>query len=278
MNITNSGKTTIVDFFGVSDMLELIKPTNIGNHSRDNSYSRVDFSGGTWEEMIKQSTYGNVDLVDKMSAKLDNLMLGFTSESSEDVKDVYGDYFCVSEFLSGEPEHFRRSDIGKGRRALVDIIVNIGMNCGVDNDTIKNRGCIAVALYNALMSSGAIVNISLTDICLYGRKKYRTNINIPTNPVDLDEFSFVVANPMCHRRALFAVLEHLTGMSNCGSYGEPIDIVPEEGVDNLCIYFSSANHSAFDKNKKLYKTERGSTELFMSLINRIEHGERLIVV
>lgn len=278
MQITNSGKTTIVDFFGVSDMLELIKTTNITNHSRDNTSSFVDFSGGTWEGMINQSTYGNMELVNQMSDKLDNLMLEFTAESSEDIKDVYGDYFCVSEFLSGEPEHFRRSDTGRGRRAIVDITVNLGMNCWIDNDTIKNRGCVAVALYNALKASGAIVNISLTDISLYKGKKYIININIPTNPVDLDEFSFVVANPLCHRRAMFAVLEHLTGMSNCESYGEPIDIVPDEGVDNLCIYFSSSNYSEFDKNEKLYDTELGSTELFITIINRIEHGERLIVV
>jgi hypothetical protein len=67
-------------------------------------------------------------------------------------------------------------------------------------------------------------------------------------------------------------------MSDCGTYGRSEDITPEEGVDNLCIYFSSATHSAFDKNEKLYKTERGSAELFMQIINRIERGERLIVV
>ena len=243
------GNKVIQEYSSLMDFVEYAEGSPFGKESRshNNSAEKVRFSGGTWEDAVKQAKTGNPELVTELFNGVNIINAMIEEDRIGEIRDVTGEYFDVADFLSGEPEVFRREEFGD-KRPVVPVYANFAMHSGISNTTIRNRGCGIIALCDELAKSGFIVDLNMCKSDSYNGKVYYTKINVQLDPLDLDTAAFIVANPMCHRRIWFAVLERSEHDPYCGSYGFPgeydLDEIFATGLSGF--YFVSSNHDLFD--------------------------------
>ncbi|MGE4300859.1 MAG: hypothetical protein AB7F40_04560 [Victivallaceae bacterium] len=230
----------------------ILEFADYANSVPDRNSSKSDgdnkFAGGSFQDAMDQAASGNPELVKKIFEGVNVIRAMIEDDEIGEIRDVTGEYFDVADFLSGEPEVFRREEYGDSR-PVVPVYASFSMKCGISTSSIENRGCAIVALCDELAHSGFIVDLHCVQVVEYG-KKYYTKIKLCTDPLDIDTMAFIVANPLCLRRLWFAALENYTGRSSCGGYGFPceydLDDIFTSGVSGF--YFTSSNHSAFSES------------------------------
>jgi hypothetical protein len=274
------GNKIIQEYSSLLDFVEYAEGSPYTNgHSRDNSEDRVRFTGGTWQDAVSQAKTGNPELVTELFNGVNIINAMIEEDRIGEIRDVTGEYFDVADFLSGEPEVFRRDDYGD-QRPVVPVYANFAMNCRTSNTVIKNRGCGIIALCDELAKSGFIVDLNMCKSDEYGRKVYYTKIKLSLDPLDLDSAAFIVANPMCHRRLWCSILERCENSSNCGNYGYPgeydLDEIFATGLSGF--YFTSSNHSLFSENQEKYKTLEGTKNHILDMVAKFKEKAEQVVL
>jgi hypothetical protein len=262
------GNKIIQEYSSLLDFVEYAEGSPFTDgQSRDNSEDFVNFSGGTWQDAVSQAKTGNPELVQSMFDGISIINSMIQEETIGEMRDVTGEYFDVADYLSGEPEVFRREEY-VDLRPVVPVYANFAMNCAVSNTEIKNRGCGIIALCDELVRGGYIVDLNMCESVELGDNVHYTKIKVSLDPLDLDSAAFIVANPLCVRRLSFAVLERSEDSPNCGSYGCPGEYdLDEISTTSLSgFYFTSSNHPLFGKNIKRYKTLKGTKEHICEMI------------
>ena len=251
------------------------------SYSMSNTAGRIKFTGGTWEDAVSQAKTGNPELVTQLFDGVNIINAMIEEDKIGEIRDVTGEYFDVADFLSGEPEVFRREEFGE-QRPVVPVYANFAMNHSVSNTVIRNRGCGIIALCDELSKSGFIVDLNMVKSDTYLRKTYYTKIHVALDPLDLDAAAFIVANPMCHRRLWFSVLERSENKKSCidGEYGYPGEYDLEEifatGLSGF--YFTSSNHHLFSDNRRKYETLEGTKDHIMNMVEKFkEKAEQVIL-
>ena len=270
------GNKVIQEYSSLLDFVEFAEGGPENGLSR--SKSQTEFAGGTWQDAVSQAKTGNPELVQELFNGVNIINAMIEEDRIGEIRDVTGEYFDVADFLSGEPEVFRREEFGD-KRPVVPVYANFAMNCRVSNTVIRNRGCGIIALCDELAKSGFIVDLNMCKSDEYRGKTYYTKIKVGLDPLDLDTAAFIVANPMCHRRIWFAVLERSENDRNCGSYGHPgeydLDEIFATGLSGF--YFTSSNHCLFSENIEKYKTLEGTKDHIMSMVEQFkEKAEQVI--
>jgi hypothetical protein len=242
-----SDKEILFEFDSVADFVEYSSQGPENGTSR--SEYRTETAGGTWEQALEQAVTGNPELVHEIAYKVGNIEGMIEKDSPGWIRDVAGDFFDVADFLSGEPEVFRREELNE-KKMVVPVYANFSMNSGISNDVIKNRGCAIIALVDDLQRAGFIAELSLVFGSRYNGVERYIKINISQDPADLDAAAFVLANPMCLRRVYLAFLERECKKRDCGGYGCPIEFPVEkftetEGLGG--INFGSSSSFGFDR-------------------------------
>ncbi len=234
----------LYEFSDILDFVEYTAAVPETNYSK-RFHGKRDrkFYGGSFADAIKQGKTGNPELVKSLFDGVNAISAMIEVERSGEIRDVTGEYFDVADFLSGEPEVFRREEY-VDRKPAVTVCANFCMDCTVSTECICNRGCAIVALCDELSRSGFIVDIRLVHGAKYNGMTYCTNIAIRNDPVDLDAVAFVMANPLCHRRLWFAALERYTGKKFCGGYGYPCEYELNDAQSGF--NFVSSLHDEFD--------------------------------
>ena len=277
MNIRKDGSKVICEYADLGDWVEFAEGGPKDGYSRTLDRDMIEFSGGTWDDAIKQAKTGNPELVTDMFEGVNILSAMIEQEKVGEIRDVHGEYFDVADYLSGEPECFRRDEYGD-RRQVVPVYANFAMNCSVSNDAIRNRGCSIIALCDELSRSGFIVDLHLVTANEYNRKKYYSDIKVGLDPLDLDTAVFIVANPLHYRRLWFAVLERLENRSNCGGYSHPSEYdlpeIFESGVSGF--YFVSSNHGKYNQNN--YKTLEAAKDHVMHMIDEFKQLAEQVIL
>jgi hypothetical protein len=274
---TRKGNKIIQKYSSLLDFVEFAEGGPVKGWSRNNNSKRISFTGGTWEDAIKQATTGNPELVQELFNGVNIINAMIEQERIGEIRDVTGEYFDVADYLSGEPEVFRREEFGD-QRPVVPVYANFAMNCSISNNVIKNRGCGIIALCDELSKSGFIVDLNMCKSDDYCGKVYYTKIHVANDPLDLDTAAFIVANPMCHRRLWFAVLERSEKNKHCGTYGFPgeydLDEIFATGLSGF--YFASSNHSVFDREN--YNSLKATKDHIMDMVERFkEKAEQVII-
>ena len=275
------GSNKIIQEYGsLLDFVEFAEgnPYYQQSRSHKNTAETIEFSGGSWEDAVRQAKTGNPELVYELFNGVNIINAMIEEEKIGEIRDVTGEYFDVADYLSGEPEVFRRDEFGD-KRPVVPVYANFAMNCTVSNTVIKNRGCGIVALCDELAKSGFIVDLNMCKSDTYCRRTYYTKIHVAIDPLDLDAAAFIVANPLCHRRLWFSVLERSEKNKNCDSYGYPgeydLDEIFATGLSGF--YFTSSNHSLFQDNREKYETLEGTKDHIMNMVERFkEKAEQVI--
>lgn len=235
------------EFEGVGAYAEFAIAGPSDGYSRVDTEDRVKFSGGTWAEAVSQAQIGNPELVQEIAFGTSKISEMLHADSLGWMRDVTGDFFDVADYLSGEPEVFRRQEFVE-QKPVIPVYASFSMSCNISNKIIKNRGCAIVALCDELQKAGYIVDLRLVHCVVYAGKRRVTNIKIANDPFDLDAVAFVLANPLCLRRVYFAFLENVEKDSYCGGYGSPMDINKsdmefDEGQTGF--FFGSSQHCSF---------------------------------
>lgn len=280
---TNLDHAKRYDFFDILDFVKYAtegpKPENERCSRKESSESYNKWCGGTWSDAVKQATMGNPEMVKQFFEGVNVIRAMIEDERPGEFRDVTGEYFDVADFLSGEPEVFRRKDKVE-QKPVVPVYANFSMSCGVEPEIIRNRGCGVIALCDELSNSGFIVDLHLVEACrnVFPIGKCYTNIKVSIDPLDLDTAAFIIANPLCLRRIWFGFLEHATNRTSCGGYGSLIEYdlqdVFEAGVSGF--YFTSSAHSVF--RKKNYRTLDSTKAHILAMIEEFKESPEQVVL
>lgn len=277
MEITRNDENVVAVFEDVIEFAEFANTVPAGNYSKKDTYDRIEFTGGTYADAIKQATTGNPELVTELFDGVNVLEAMIEEEKVGEIRDVTGEYFDVADFLSGEPEVFRREEIGF-QKPVVPIYATLSMYCGISNKMIKNRGCAIVALVDELSRSGFIVDLNLVVGLRHDGKNYYAKIKVRTDPLDIDTVAFIIANPLCFRRLCFSFLELSSGESYCGGYGFPIEYDLSEifstGLSGF--YFVSSSHSEFRSDN--YRTLESAKAHILGMIEQFKESASQIIL
>lgn len=257
-------KEFLFEFDSVSDFVEY------SSKGPENGTSRAEYltekAGGTWEQALEQAVTGNPELVHEIAYGVGKIEGLIEKDNPGWIRDVTGDFFDVADFLSGEPEVFRREELNE-KKMVVPVYANFSMSHNIPNDVIKNRGCAIIALVDELQRAGFIAELSLVFGSRYNAVYRYIKINISQDPVDLDAAAFVLANPMCLRRVYLAFLERECKRSDCGGYGMPVEFPVSRIIENAelgGINFGSSSSGCFDRRD------------YSSLENAKDHVENLL--
>ncbi len=246
MKHTSDGNKRIYEFSDIIDFVDFVK--DVPSNYRSKKKGDNDWSGGSFDDAVTQAYTGNPELVSKIFDGANIISAMIDEERKGEIRDVVGEYFDVGDFLSGEPEVFRRDEYGP-RKPVIPVYASFAMHCGIGNDTIKNRGCSIVAICDELCSSGFIVDLNLVHCVRYDGKRYYTKIHVRVDPLDLDTVAFIIANPLCLRRLWLAAMELYTDNPNPGGHGAPdeydLDDIFSSGVSGF--YFVGSSHSEFSQ-------------------------------
>ena len=268
-------KCVKIEFDDILEYAEYADEVPEGNESR--TMSNNAWCGGTFQDGIDQAKTGNPELVKQFFDGANILAAMIEEEKIGEIRDVTGEYFDVADYLSGEPEVFRRDEYGD-RKPVVPVYANFTASCGVKAEHIVNRGCAIVALCDELSKAGFIVDLHVVEASEWRGTKYYTKINIANDPLDLDTMAFTIANPLCLRRLWFAVLEHLTNRSECGSYGTPAEYDLQEIFDTGLsgFYFTSNRHKAYSKEH--YDTLEHAKEHILDMIQQFKESAEQVIL
>ena len=250
--------------------------------SRKDTPERINFAGGTWDDAVKQARTGNPELVKSFFKGVNVLSAMIESEKSGEIRDVTGEYFDVADFLSGEPEVFRREEFIE-RRQVVPVYASSAMHFEISNTVIKNRGCGIIALCDELCKSGFIVDLRM----VHGVKpsfmdhfieNYYMKIKVRLDPLDLDSAAFIIANPLFLRRLYFAALERVTNSRVLGGYGCPIEYDLSEIFDSGLsgFYFTSSTHNVFRTSN--YNSVEATKKHILSMIEAFKNNAEQVIL
>ena len=248
-------------------------------YSKKNTSDRIKFAGGSWEDALTQAKTGNPELVTELFNGVNIINAMIEEDRVGEIRDVTGEYFDVADYLSGEPEVFRREEYSD-HRPVVPVYANFGMNCRISNTVIKNRGCGIIALCDELAKNGFIVDLNMVKMDNYGKKQYYTKIYVALDPLDLDAAAYIIANPMCHRRLWFSILERSENKPDCTdrSYG----FVGEYDLDEIFatglsgFYFVSSNHYEFDSGN--FTTMRRTKDHIMDMVQAFKEKADQVIL
>lgn len=275
MNIVENKNNVMLYFDDILDYVEYcnaVPQKNNSKHRTDN-----DWCGGTFADAVKQATTGNPDLVKDFFDGVNAVSAMIEEEKVGEIRDVTGEYFDVADYLSGEPEVFRRDEYGE-RKPVVPVYANFSMRCDISTDTIKNRGIAITALCDELSKSGFIVDLNVVHAVEYCNKKYYTKIHLQNDPLDIDTLAFCVANPLCLRRLWFALLENITKESCCGGYGRPSEYDLQEIFDTGLsgFYFTSSGHNVF--RREYYSSLENAKTHVLAMIEKFKDSAEQVIL
>lgn len=276
MKIDRSRKGKVIaEFDDIIEFAEYTDEVPEYNHSKGNSDN--EWCGGTFEDAMTQAKTGNPELVEKLFDGVNVIEAMINEDAVGEIRDVTGEYFDVGDYLSGEPEVFRRDEYGN-QKPVIPVYANFAMNGGQSTDMIMKRGCAIVALVDELEKSGFIVDLNLVHVVDYCKGKTYTKIKVRTNPLDLDTVAFIMANPLCLRRLWFAVLEQIADKPNCNEYGYPSEYdLPDlfsSGISGF--YFVSSNHYMY--SERYWKSLKSAKEHIMDMVDRFKKNPAQVIL
>lgn len=267
-------ETSILRFDSVADYIDYAENCPKNAEARQNNH--IEWSGGTWQDALTQVKTGNPELVNQFYDGVNVLNAMIEEEKIGEVRDVAGEYFDVADYLSGEPEVFRREEFGD-KRQVVPLWVNFGMLSNIEPHIIRNRGCAIVALADELQKSGFIVDLKIVKGSTFwnGRKIY-ASVDIKHDPLDLDAAAFFIANPLHLRRIWFACLERYIEVgAEMGASAEYIlDDLFESGLSGF--YFASSTHKLFKESH--YRSLENAKDHVMKMIDEFKNSPNQVII
>lgn len=257
----SDGQTHVVYFKNYDDFvnrLRLVKPSNPkGASVATDSYHDKKWSGtNTWEENLALADVGWTEMTPKLVMAVEKCQNEvFRLLPHLDVtRDYEGETFDMGEFMTGEPEYWRKWDHVGQEKPTVYITLNCAASCGIETGKIIRRGSAMISLCGALELLGYPVQITVLEWTRHGygygaSQATVVPVKMPGEVMDYPRVAYAMAHPAMLRRSCFRVQEWPRfyrdfGAYDGGSYGSPGDPNEEQLTELLqspkySIYFGS---------------------------------------
>ncbi len=241
-------------FKSLNEFVDIAKTADKTSYAMNNEDSVCKWAGGTFEDAVNCAITGNAELVKEFSGNIPNNEDLIAGNSFS--RDIEGDFFDVSDYLSGEPECFFKQEYSNSKKS-VNIYINVGYDYRYNRDQVIKHGGKIVGIIDSLQKNGYIVNLYCMILAIdYANSKNKIftsiSIDIPTNPIDIDMIAFMIANPLFLRRICLAFFSSYrnNSSSNLRVTNDISNIyIPE---DEKAIYFTSEFDSSL--NDDYYST------------------------
>ena len=185
--------------------------------------------------------------------------------------DVIGFAVSVPDYLSGNPENMLTMAYTQDK--VIDIVVPMGWNAGVDSKYILAYGGVVTAVLKSLVDSGYKVNLKAITSTSYSNDTVTSLINIvdSNDILDIDKIASCFHTSF-FRRAMFAYkeLSDIKDVYNatCGGYGTS-SAISKQLVDE--VYLDSSNRYVYfpqlDKNCDSQSTLDKAIKLVKEVLN-----------
>lgn len=239
-------KTEKIFFDDVAAFLaECTRPTKVAHMTQSTSGSESFTGTPSYEAAYTLASQGWPEGLAAMRATRDAVKLpeGLQALTPAPVIAEEGEEVMIDRFLDGEPDHFLTfppSIVPRSGR-VVPLVYNCATSCGVSREQMTLRGSAALALLDALESSGARVELWLAELVTKGQRAVdiRVLVKRAEDALDLDRAAFLLAHPSTLRRLLFRILERSESPAHfAGGYGRP-DNHKAADLPAGAIYFAS---------------------------------------
>ncbi len=244
--------TSITHFESVKDLMAIaMLPHRLegrGNLSRTiDAHQDWDMDLG-WDGAVHAATHGHQESLQAVQEAMDRIR-----ESLQDpqdpilVQDVQGPYLDIGEYVSGNPECFRRP-MPKPQERPITILMSQGASIRCRASGMQARGAMVAALVSILTERGFTCDVTVgwsfarkfADHAL-GSYTPTLHLHRPSDTLDLDAFAFWLACPATDRRITFSVAERdpspaAGNVIHVPSYGFPAPCPIAHGQEAPDIY------------------------------------------
>lgn len=225
MKMEKLGRFKVVRFDCLSELVEY------ANANPDNYYSktyprRPGFCNVTFAETVQAASEGWPDGTREIDIAVDMIGTRISDADAYHINhDVSGEYIDMGRFVTGEPECFGHMTLEPLPTETISIDVNISAHCGINDQTIINRGAALSAMLDRLTRNYFVKLRFYWGVeRITGGHNFVVFFNVDTrNSFSRDLLSFCCAHPGLMRRIMFGVAERLTHQENLGGYGYPTD-------------------------------------------------------
>jgi len=235
----------------LSEFITLAK-TQFSENQLSRNIGEEKFFGVSFDQAVKYLESGYIQDTDQMLIDIDSLVsLARESFADEYQFDVTGEFFDIGRVVSGEPEVWLYKPIEE--KPELDLIIDFGYNCNIDQDQIYNRG-VAVLSFIRLASEKFNLRIELACKISSEINKFEGAIwsfIIPNDPLDLDLMNFLLTNQGAFRRLGISIEENITNTPDIGIKSRGIPFDKSELRENS-IYFpviQSGEYKTLEESK-----------------------------
>lgn len=179
---------------------------------------RREFNGtSSWGEARKLAAEGWPEGLEKVSRMSENIgtIVGQFVKKQEPEYAISGSVVDVGRYMAGEPECMMdfREEITKGQgQRIVKISIDIGLSAGGSTEAIFNRGSAAIALIDALETSGLVAEVWAVVANGYNHGRgygtvppffFTIPIKRAGEALELDRLAYVLCHASMYRRHVF---------------------------------------------------------------------------
>lgn len=200
-------------FDTANDLIEYIKNTPVDNswgNQRASMGSDSGFLGtNTIEQAYNLALKGWPEGLSRISKDMSMINIGGRSKVQK--YDVAGDYPIIARAIAGAPDSMTRRVSGHNRkRPVIDLLINIGANGGIQKYVIENRGVAIASVIDELESLGYSVGLKVlshVNARSAGIRTMTLTLKNAGESIDLEKLIFFMAHAAFLRRLCFAQRE-----------------------------------------------------------------------
>lgn len=210
------------------------RPNNQVMRNEDSSKSGSKSFTGTksLEEALDLLEHGWTDRLEEIKKEIAQFSHVVTKEATAQrvrpYNHVVGYVPNVPNAILGLPESMINTTRVPQKVKTVQIVHNMGVNCGIDANDILKAGITTLKLVNILEAKG--IRVRFDCICYSGmqgneRAFCKVKLKDWRQPLDLRKVAFPIAHPSFFRRIGFRFLETVPGLEKSGwafGYGTPL--------------------------------------------------------
>lgn len=216
-------------------------------HKASHRTGEAEWSGTpSWDAAVKLAEEGWPKGLEKLSRALEDTRVIAGQKPIPGLNlDVAGAFPHVPIAATGMPQCMvHPGDQSVKARPIVRIFNNVSASCGVEPQSIINRGAAVLSYVDILESIGYSVELQCLEKTGSGNMTHQTWVTCKQagEPLELDRLAFLFIHPSYLRRIIFACNERTPRAHEESwghGYGMPMDLSKEE-MDPGAIYFGAS--------------------------------------
>lgn len=206
----------INSYSNISELYNWLKKTQRRPTARKRSESTDDinfYGTRSLEESYDMLIHSDEKLykeIDETNRKIDiTKIIGNKISRKKEKQDVVGYQPNVPLYLMGTPENMINQEPKKISQKILNICLNVSVNCSISKQQIKNAGSIYAKTIDILEKMGYRCNLYILSVAQVYQETAYCLVKVKTDrePFNLKKLCFLMANSGYDRRIVFKWLE-----------------------------------------------------------------------